>query len=242
MKCPAERERCFEGQVVCWQRLRSAAETSASKHAASSWLWQGKEGSMFIILWTFIVAWRLVHCSQWLAYTLLITSAQSNLTQGHIAAAHGWFSRIRQVATIGTPSNAPPIGICILLVLSPVSHFEHIDPQTCPVMAWVGPSKIIPLYMGIWTLSSTLFLGPTRINFPNGITIGLATSARLADRPCYSIWSNRPHLASAKMRHDDVNGNIIGQICCGILIWFWCSSVSHLTTKTWTSSHPTLCL
>jgi len=143
MKCPAERERCFEGQVVCWQRLRSAAETSASKHTALSWLWQGKEGSMFIILWTFIVTWRLVHCSQWLAYMLLITSGQSNLTQGHIAAAHGWFSLIHQVATIGTPSNAPPIGICTLLVLSPVSHFEHIDPQTCPVMAWVDPYPFV---------------------------------------------------------------------------------------------------
>jgi len=94
------------------------------------------------ILQSVIAAWRLVHCSQWLAYMLLITNGQSNLTQGHIAAAHGWFSRIRQVATIGTPSNAPPIGICTLLVLSPVSHFEHIDPQTCPVMAWVDPLKL----------------------------------------------------------------------------------------------------
>ena len=146
------------------------------------------------------------------------------------------FTRWRQLAPhlMHPQSASAPYWFCPLLVTLSILTPKHVQ-------SWPGLT-LIPLYMGIWTLSSTLFLGPMRINFPNGITIGLATSARLADRLCYSIWSNRPQLASAKLRHDDVNGNIIGQICCGILIWFWCSSVSRLKTKTWTSSHPTLCL
>jgi len=34
----------------------------------------------------------------------LITSGQSNLATGHIAAVHGWFSGYRQVAPVCTPT------------------------------------------------------------------------------------------------------------------------------------------
>jgi len=34
--------------------------------------------------------------------TINLTTGQSNLTTGRIAAAHGWFNGIRQVATVCT--------------------------------------------------------------------------------------------------------------------------------------------
>jgi len=58
-----------------------------------------------------------------------------------------------------------------------------------------------------WNLSNTWFLGPTQVHIPNGIAIGLATSAghtvvtdKQTDRPRYSVCSNSLHLASAAMR------------------------------------------
>jgi len=51
------------------------------------------------------------------------------------------------------------------------------------------------------------FTAPASVRIPNGISIGSAISAglkvvtnRQIDRPCYSVCSNRPHLASAAMR------------------------------------------
>jgi len=55
-----------------------------------------------------------------------------------------------------------------------------------------------------WTPSNTWFLGPDRVHIPNRITIGSAVFSGSrswpADRPRYSICSNRPHIASAAMR------------------------------------------
>jgi len=40
-------------------------------------------------------------------------------------------------------------------------------------MGALSPKKL-PVNMGIWTPSNTLFLGPTRVHNPNGISIGSA--------------------------------------------------------------------
>jgi len=40
--------------------------------------------------------------------TVVITSGQSNFTEDRIAAANGWFSRIRQVESMYTPSDVLP--------------------------------------------------------------------------------------------------------------------------------------
>jgi len=50
---------------------------------------------------------------------IIITSGQSNLTKGRIAAAHGRFYRIRQVAPICTPIGIRTVQFCKLQ-----SHFE----------------------------------------------------------------------------------------------------------------------
>jgi len=75
---------------------------------------------------------------------LPVTSGQSNLSTGCIAAAHGRFKSIRQVAPVCTPTG-PPI---------------------------------------------TCFLGPTRVQNPNGILIGSAVFAQLtAERPYALHWA-----------------------------------------------------
>ena len=74
----------------------------------------------------------------------------------------------------------------------------------------------VPLSLGIWTTSNTQFLETTRVHIPNGISIGSAVFAgltvvtdRQTDRPRYSVYSNKLHLASAAMRpnkngYDDI--------------------------------------
>jgi len=54
--------------------------------------------------------------------SLIITSNQNNVTKGLIAAAHGWFNRIRQLAPIRTSSAFAPYRFCTSL-----SRFECID-------------------------------------------------------------------------------------------------------------------
>ena len=70
----------------------------------------------------------------------------------------------------------------------------------------MGQSQKIARSHGvIWTPSNTLFLGPTRVLSPNGISIGSVVLAgfttvtniqtdRQTDRPRYSVCKNRPHL------------------------------------------------
>jgi len=62
-----------------------------------------------------------------------LTSGQRNLTRGRIAAAHGRFNRIRQMAPMCTHLVGPiPIGIRTVLLLS---RFENIDRRTRPGMS-----------------------------------------------------------------------------------------------------------
>jgi len=109
----------------------------------------------------------------------VITSGQSNLTQGRIADAHGWFSRIRLVAPMCTPSSTwshrtqhPKLHIHRFSRF-PQFHSSRqrvsilyngplLLPQNCPFAWW------------IWTPSNTRFLGPTGVHILNGITIGSA--------------------------------------------------------------------
>jgi len=53
-----------------------------------------------------------------------MTSGRSNLIKGRIAAAHGWFNRIRQVAPMYT-HLLHPVGICSVPILPfMLSRFE----------------------------------------------------------------------------------------------------------------------
>jgi len=72
------------------------------------------------------------------------------------------------------------------------------------------PRKKLPFPLEIWTSSNTLFLEPTRVHNPNGISICSAVFAglmvvtdrptdRQTDRSSYS--PSMPHLASASLRH-----------------------------------------
>ena len=71
--------------------------------------------------------------------------------------------------------------------------------------------KIAPSHWGSGLLSNTWFLRPTRDSIPNGISISSAVFAVFTnmtnrrththtDRPRYSAYDNRPHLAVAVMR------------------------------------------
>ena len=64
------------------------------------------------------------------------TSGKSNLTQGRIAAAHGWFSRIRQMAPICTPYIESQKMVAIATTLrhwiSDMSSHHIAWPQTYP--------------------------------------------------------------------------------------------------------------
>jgi len=140
---------------------------------------------------------------------LNITSGQSNLAKGRIAAAHGQFSRIRQVASV----DPRPHIICASLDQSKstfqtayrsVQLFLHRSRQRVPILyngTPLFPSKLpIPFAWGSGRLSNTWFLGPTRVHIPNDISISSAVFTWLtiaADRPTvtprYSVCNNRPH-------------------------------------------------
>ena len=98
-------------------------------------------------------------------YFKIITSGQSNLTRGHIAAAHGQFSGIRQVAPVCTPPNRCFFGPTQVQIPNGISISSAVFAQltadcrrACPGMSF--PLKL-PLCMAIWTISNTCFLGPT---------------------------------------------------------------------------------
>ena len=64
------------------------------------------------------------------------------------------------------------------------------------------------------TRLNTCFVGPTRVNIPNGISIGSAIFAAhdcgrhmQIDRPRYSACNNKPHLRSTAMRPNNNNAN-----------------------------------
>jgi len=80
----------------------------------------------------------------------------------------------------------------------------YIDSMTCPGMSWAGPfcPKYCPFACGDLDPSNTWFSGLTQVHVPNGISIGSAVFARLAnvtdrptdrqnDRPRYSVSNSR---------------------------------------------------
>ena len=120
--------------------------------------------------------------------------------KGRIAAAHGRFNRIHQMAPMCTPSNTCFLGSTQVHILNDiwlVQPFLH-SPWQCPyTVQWVAtsPLKIAPSYGWIWSPSNTCFLGPTQVH--NRISTGSAifaqiTADRPTDRPHYSLlvsWS-----------------------------------------------------
>jgi len=109
------------------------------------------------------------------------------------------FTRLRQCA----PKSASALyWWCPLL-----SRFKCINHQTCPGPAPLSSSKLFIHMWGSGPPSNTWFLRSTWVHIPNGNSISLAIFARLTvitgrptDRPCYSVCTNRPHLASAAMQ------------------------------------------
>jgi len=85
------------------------------------------------------------------------------------------------------------------------------DLYPCLIHDSLGPLKITASHVGSEPLSNTWFLGPTNVHVPNSISIGSAVFVGLivvpdrqidgpTDRPCYSVCSSGPHLASAVIR------------------------------------------
>ena len=152
--------------------------------------------------------------------TTMLTSGQSNLTQGRIAVAHGRFNRIRQVAPVHPISHMLPWA-------HPCPHPKrHVDwfSRFCAAHGRESvyftkgrtfPLKIAHSHGRIWTPSNTWFLGPTRVYNPNGVSIGSIVYAgvtivtdRPTDRPRYSVCNNRPRLRSTAMRPNNNNNKL----------------------------------
>jgi len=114
--------------------------------------------------------------------------------------------------------------------------FAQLTTESPYTLQWAGtppPLKITPLYGGSEPSSNTGFFWPTRVNIPNGITIGSAAFARLTvvtdrptDRPRYSVCSSRPHLASAAIRPN--NNSLIIITKCGLKIMKYFISYVYL--------------
>jgi len=103
--------------------------------------------------------------------------------------------------------------LLVLLFQPAICYTDNVSPQNCPFTRDLDSGP----------LSSTWFLGPTRVHTPkrhldrfsrfctaqgcnhrptNGQT------DRQTDRPCYSVCNNRPHLHSREMRLNNKLCNI----------------------------------
>jgi len=119
----------------------------------------------------------------------LLTSGQSNLTQGHIAAARGRFSCIHQVVPMCTPSNTCFLGPtwvhipnCISVSSAVFAQFMAESPCT---LQWAGAFHV-KIACSHWGQPPNMcFLWPTQVHNPNGISIGSAIFAglKIFDRP-----------------------------------------------------------
>jgi len=109
------------------------------------------------------------------------------LATGRIAAAHGRFNRIRQVAPMCTPSSLEPTQVHTPNGISISSAvFAQLTAAGPYTLQWAAPFPLkIALALGRSGLPcNTCVLWPTTLSIPNGILIGLAILALLtADSP-----------------------------------------------------------
>jgi len=146
-----------------------------------------------------------------------ITSGQSNLKTGRMAAAHGWFNGIRQVAPVwASPNNAflGPAESSTQTASWSVQPFLHRLPQSVPIF-YNGPS-VSPLKIAHshGDLDSHLIygsLGPPKSSTQMASwswqtdRLTKRLTDRQTDRPLYSVCNNRPHLqCSTVMRPNNV--------------------------------------
>jgi len=142
----------------------------------------------------------------WLSVTInitTVTSGQSNLTIGRIAAGHGRFSSIE--GTLVPPgeydwtcvSFGPPKST-IQMANWLVQPFLHSSRQKVPILTMGSSFPQNCFFLGgSGPPSSRWFPGPTQVLNPNGIPISLAVFAGLTsvidwetDRPTdYVTWS-----------------------------------------------------
>jgi len=76
----------------------------------------------------------------------------------------------------------------------------------------VFPFKIAPLHGGSGPPSNALFLGPTGVHIPKGISISSAIFAGfkiVTDRLCYPVWYSRSHLHSSEMWPNNKSYNVV---------------------------------
>jgi len=131
------------------------------------------------------------------------TSGQTNLTKGYIAATHGQFNGIRQVAPVWPSLNICFPGPIQVQIANGISIGSAVFAQLTAVspytLQWttLSPPQNCPFPWGIWPPSNTGFLGPIQAHNPNGISIGSAVFAphyceRQTDRPRYLVCNDRP--------------------------------------------------
>jgi len=138
----------------------------------------------------------------------MITSGQSNLTWGRMAATGGWFNRIRQVA-----STSPPMRVHWSYLANTIEFVllsAHPSPQSkrqidrfsrfctarrikCLYFTMSAPSPTIaPFRGGSGPISNTWFLGPIGAHKPNRMLIGSAVFAKLTRRMSLHFTMGRP--------------------------------------------------
>jgi len=84
----------------------------------------------------------------------------------------------------------------------------------CISTAWATP-KTCPIPWEILTQSNIWFLWPTLVSLPKRISIDSVVLANIyTDRPRYSDYSNRPHLAIAAMRPNKTKMVFITATAC----------------------------
>jgi len=105
------------------ERTASVSQRSANLPATDCWF--------FALSYTCISNMLLQICligsakltSRTAVMMMTITSGQRNLTKGRIAAAHGWFNGIQQVARVCTPSdNVSRVSIQNSILFQPFLH------------------------------------------------------------------------------------------------------------------------
>ena len=154
----------------------------------NQWFYGSKRHSLMGVLGVIV---RNTEASHSQSTIVIISSGQSNLTKGRIAAAHGRFNGIRQMASMCTQLIAymlpwatrvhNPNGISIL---DPFSQFCTPHDRVSSGMSF--PLKIAPWHQAIWTPSNTWFLGPIRVNTQ---TASRSVQSLLQDRRTRSVQS-----------------------------------------------------
>jgi len=113
-----------------------------------------------------------------------------------------------------TPSSTPQLASTPREFWYVLSRIHYINHRTYSGMSWAGPFSPPKLPLNLWGSgppSNAWFLGTPKSTTQTASQLVhlfarslMVITNRQTDRPCYSVCSNRPHLASAAMWPNNV--------------------------------------